>query len=44
MADEHGRYRHVVVDEYQDLNSLEQHLLDLIAEDANLCIAGDNDQ
>jgi len=44
MAEERGRYRHVVVDEYQDLNSLEQHLLDLIAEDANLCIAGDDDQ
>ncbi len=43
-VEEHDRYRHLVVDEYQDLNSLEQRLLDLLAEDAALCIAGDDDQ
>lgn len=44
MSDEHGRFQHVVVDEYQDLNTLEQRLLDLIAERGGLCIAGDDDQ
>jgi superfamily I DNA/RNA helicase len=44
MVDERRRYRHIIVDEYQDLNALEQALLDLIAEDASLCIAGDDDQ
>ncbi len=41
---EHGRYQHVVVDEYQDMNTLEQHLLDVIAQQGGLCIAGDDDQ
>jgi DNA helicase-2/ATP-dependent DNA helicase PcrA len=44
MADELGRYKHIVVDEYQDLNSLEQALLELLAGDGSLCIAGDDDQ
>jgi superfamily I DNA/RNA helicase len=44
MSEEHGRYEHLVVDEYQDLNSLEQRLLDVIAEQGDLCIAGDDDQ
>lgn len=39
-----GAFDHVIVDEYQDLNSLEQHLLDLLAEHGSLCIAGDDDQ
>jgi len=43
-AEEHKRYKHLVVDEYQDLNALEQQLLDLLAEEASLCIAGDDDQ
>jgi DNA helicase-2/ATP-dependent DNA helicase PcrA len=44
MSEERRRYKHVVVDEYQDLNTLEQHLLDLLAQEASLCIAGDDDQ
>jgi DNA helicase II / ATP-dependent DNA helicase PcrA len=44
MAEERQRYRHVVVDEYQDLNALEQALLDLLAAEGGLCIAGDDDQ
>jgi len=43
-ADEMGAFDHVVVDEYQDLNALEQSLLDVLAADASLCIAGDDDQ
>lgn len=45
-ADELGRYDHVIVDEYQDLNRLEQDLLDVLTErpEAFLCTAGDDDQ
>ena len=45
-AEELDRYDHVLVDEYQDLNRLEQDLLDVLTDrpDANLCIAGDDDQ
>jgi superfamily I DNA/RNA helicase len=45
MAEDLGNFSHVIVDEYQDLNVLEQHLLDLLAEgETSLCIAGDDDQ
>jgi DNA helicase-2/ATP-dependent DNA helicase PcrA len=37
-------FDHVIVDEYQDLNVLEQSLLDTLAQNCNLCIAGDEDQ
>ena len=44
MAEELERYTHIVADEYQDLNGLEQALLELLAGDGNLCVAGDEDQ
>ena len=37
-------FDHVIVDEYQDLNVLEQRLLDVLAQNGGLCIAGDDDQ
>lgn len=37
-------FDHVIVDEYQDLNALEQQLLDLLSEHGSLCISGDDDQ
>lgn len=37
-------YRHVIVDEYQDLNTLEHRLVDLLSAQSNLCVAGDDDQ
>ena len=37
-------YEHVIVDEYQDLNILEQRLLDTLAANCALCVAGDDDQ
>jgi DNA helicase-2/ATP-dependent DNA helicase PcrA len=43
-AAERGAFDHVIVDEYQDLNRLEQELLDLLAENGSLCVAGDDDQ
>ena len=39
------KFKHVIVDEYQDFNKAEQVLIiDLLAEDANQSIAGDDDQ
>lgn len=43
-AEEMGSIDHVIVDEYQDLNRLEQSLLDTISNSTSLCIAGDDDQ
>jgi DNA helicase-2/ATP-dependent DNA helicase PcrA len=41
----HRRFRHIVVDEYQDTNYI-QHLLikDLLGPEASLCVVGDDDQ
>jgi len=41
----HRRFRHILVDEYQDTNYI-QHLLikDLLGPDASLCVVGDDDQ
>lgn len=45
QAEERTRFRHVIVDEYQDLNTLEQRLIDLlVGPDASLCVSGDDDQ
>ena len=38
------RFKHVIVDEYQDLNKAEQVLIDFLADGANLSIMGDDDQ
>jgi DNA helicase-2/ATP-dependent DNA helicase PcrA len=38
------KFKHVIVDEYQDLNKAEQVLIDLLAEGAKLSIVGDDDQ
>lgn len=39
-----GHFDHVLVDEYQDLNKAEQVLLDILAENGNLTVIGDEDQ
>ena len=37
-----GQYRHFVVDEYQDVNALQQRLLDLwLGERTDICVVGD---
>lgn len=39
------RYRHVLVDEYQDTNVVQYHLVKMLAEEhRNLCVVGDDDQ
>ena len=43
-AEELDSIDHVIVDEYQDLNRLEQSLLDTLTGAASLCVAGDDDQ
>ncbi|RAK62661.1 ATP-dependent helicase [Hymenobacter edaphi] len=37
-------YKHVLVDEYQDLNRADQELIDLLAQDGTLTVIGDDDQ
>lgn len=40
-----GRFRHVIVDEYQDINPAQYRLLKLLAGDkCNICAVGDSDQ
>ena len=40
-----NRWRHLLVDEYQDVNAAQYRLLRLLApDDANLCVIGDPDQ
>ncbi|WP_116114240.1 ATP-dependent DNA helicase UvrD2 [Austwickia chelonae] len=40
-----GQYRHFVVDEYQDVNAVQQRLLDLwVGEREDLCVVGDPNQ
>ncbi|HOT94353.1 MAG TPA: ATP-dependent DNA helicase [Methanoregulaceae archaeon] len=45
LAREQGRVRHLVVDEYQDINTLQERLIELmVGKDGNLCVVGDDDQ
>ncbi|MCT8971162.1 ATP-dependent helicase [Microbaculum sp. A6E488] len=43
-AAERREYNHILVDEYQDLNRAEQGVINLLSEDADVCIVGDDDQ
>jgi superfamily I DNA/RNA helicase len=38
------RFRHVLADEYQDLNKADQYLVDLLARDGTLTVVGDDSQ
>jgi len=41
----HSRLRHLIVDEYQDINSSQERLISLLAQPpVHLCVVGDDDQ
>lgn len=44
VAEERNEYSHILVDEYQDLNKAEQATIDLLSDQAHVCIVGDDDQ
>lgn len=44
QAEERNAYRHVLVDEYQDLNRAEQAVLNLLSAESNIAVIGDDDQ
>jgi superfamily I DNA/RNA helicase len=43
-APERNEHSHILVDEFQDLNKAEQGVIDLISQNAEVCIVGDDDQ
>ena len=43
-VEELQKYKHVLVDEYQDLNRAEQTFLDILSSSGNLVVIGDEDQ
>jgi superfamily I DNA/RNA helicase len=43
-AKERDEHSHILVDEFQDLNKAEQGVINLISQNAEVCIVGDDDQ
>lgn len=43
-APERTEFSHILVDEFQDLNKVEQGVVDLLCHNAEVCIVGDDDQ
>ena len=43
-ASERQEFKHILVDEYQDLNQAEQDFIKYLSDDAKVCIFGDDDQ
>ena len=45
LKDVRGRFTHITVDEYQDVNPIQEKLVNLLAgKNGNLCVVGDDDQ
>ncbi|MFN3687575.1 ATP-dependent helicase [Salinarimonas sp.] len=44
IAAERREFPYILVDEYQDLNKVEQSVIDLLSEQGEVCIVGDDDQ
>lgn len=44
LAPERSEFTHILVDEYQDLNRAEQQVIELLGENAEICVIGDDDQ
>ena len=38
------RFRHVLVDEFQDTNAIQMEMVDLLAQNGETCVVGDDDQ
>lgn len=43
-AEERSEFRHILVDEFQDLNKVEQEIIRMLSDAADVCIVGDDDQ
>lgn len=43
-ADERHEFGHILVDEFQDLNKVEQQIIVFLSDQADVCIVGDDDQ
>jgi DNA helicase II / ATP-dependent DNA helicase PcrA len=43
-APERAEFQHILVDEFQDLNRAEQGVIELLSDQAEVCIVGDDDQ
>ena len=43
-AEERSEFSHILVDEYQDLNKVEQEIIRYLSDEADVCIVGDDDQ
>ena len=39
-----GRFKHVLVDEFQDTNAIQMEMVDLLATSGETCVVGDDDQ
>jgi DNA helicase II / ATP-dependent DNA helicase PcrA len=44
VAPERSEFQHILVDEFQDLNRAEQGVIELLSNQAHVCIVGDDDQ
>jgi DNA helicase-2/ATP-dependent DNA helicase PcrA len=43
-AQERSEFSHILVDEFQDLNKADQGVIELLSDNAEVCIVGDDDQ
>jgi len=44
LAGERSEFAHILVDEFQDLNKVEQEILSMLSDKADVCVVGDDDQ
>jgi superfamily I DNA/RNA helicase len=44
VCEERTEFEHILVDEFQDLNKVEQQIIAMLSDEADICIVGDDDQ
>lgn len=44
VAEERCEFEHILVDEFQDLNKVEQEIVKMLSDEADVCVVGDDDQ